>query len=193
MTEFIGERFELPWDEARRRQEQYFRDYGTTLRGVMIDHDINTIDFVDLVHYIDYGTTRRGLMTEHDIDPIAFMDYVHNIDVTPVIPSPELDTALERLPGRKVIYTNGSCRHADNVLGRLGIARHFDVIYDIVAAEYVPKPDPRPYAELVEKHRIDPRRACTVADIARNPAPAAALGMTTAWAPPAAAYPRPRP
>ena len=154
MTEFIGERFDLPWDEARRRQKQYFRDYGTTL---------------------------RGLMTEHDVDPIAFMDYVHDIDVTPVNPSPELDMALERLPGRKVIYTNGSCRHADNVLGRLGIARHFDVIYDIVAADYVPKPDPRPYAHLIELHGIDPHGACMVEDIARNLVPAAALGMTTVW------------
>jgi putative hydrolase of the HAD superfamily len=164
MTEYIGEAFDLPWDEARRRQKQYFRDYGTTL---------------------------RGLMVEHDIDPIAFMDYVHDIDVTPVAPSADLDAALGRLPGRKVIYTNGSSRHADNVLGRLGIARHFDLIYDIVAAEYVPKPDPRPYAELVEKYRIDPRRACMVEDIARNLVPAAALGMTTVWVRSEADYARP--
>jgi putative hydrolase of the HAD superfamily len=164
MTEFIGERFDLPWDEARRRQKQYFRDYGTTL---------------------------RGLMTEHDIDPVAFMDYVHNIDVTPVVPSPELDTALERLPGRKVIYTNGSSRHADNILARLGIARHFDVIYDIVAADYVPKPDPRPYAHLIELHGIDPHSACMVEDIARNLVPAAALGMTTVWVMSEADYARP--
>ena len=121
-------------------------------------------------------------MTEHDIDPIAaFMDYVHNIDVTPVNPSPELDTALERLPGRKVIYTNGSCRHADNVLGRLGIAQHFDVIYDIVAADYVPKPVPRPYARLIDPRGMDRGSACMVEDIARNLVPAAALGMTTVW------------
>ncbi|QQP88673.1 pyrimidine 5'-nucleotidase [Skermanella sp. TT6] len=164
MTEFIGERFDLPWDEARRRQKQFFRDYGTTL---------------------------RGLMTEHDVDPIEFMDYVHDIDVTPVIPSPELDQALERLPGRKIVYTNGSCRHADNVLARLGIARHFDVIYDIVAAGYVPKPDPRPYGELVERHGIEPRRACMVEDIARNLVPAAALGMTTVWVRTEADFARP--
>jgi putative hydrolase of the HAD superfamily len=154
ITEFIGERFDLAWDAARRKQKEYFRDYGTTL---------------------------RGLMVEHDVDPVAFLDYVHAIDVTPVLPNRELDDALTRLPGCKLIYTNGSTRHAENILGRLDIGRHFEAIYDIVAADYVPKPDPRPYGHLVELYRIDPRRTCMVEDIARNLAPAAALGMTTVW------------
>ncbi|HYE48264.1 MAG TPA: pyrimidine 5'-nucleotidase [Azospirillaceae bacterium] len=152
--EFIARLLGLPADEARLVQKRYFRDYGTTL---------------------------RGLMTEHGIDPVPFLDYVHDIDVTPVAPSPTLDRALARLPGRKLVYTNGSVAHAAKVLARLGIDGRFDGVFDIVAADYVPKPDPRPYATLVEREGIDPARAVMVEDIARNLVPAAALGMATVW------------
>ncbi|HYD32293.1 MAG TPA: pyrimidine 5'-nucleotidase [Azospirillaceae bacterium] len=154
MGEFIAGHFGITVDEARVLQKRFFRDHGTTL---------------------------RGLMVEHDIDPVPFLEYVHAIDLTPVDPSPTLDRALEKLPGRKVIYTNGSVRHAENVLGRLGVAHRFDAIFDVVAADYVPKPDPRPYATMVGKLAIDPRRACMVEDIARNLVPAHAMGMTTVW------------
>ena len=154
MTEFISDRFDLPWDDARAMQKQYFRSYGTTL---------------------------RGLMTEHDVDPVAFLDYVHDIDVSPVCPTPELARALEGLPGRKLIHTNGSCRHAANVLARLGCADRFEGVFDIVEAGYVPKPDPRPYRMLADRFGIDPAEAVMVEDIARNLVPAAAMGMTTVW------------
>ncbi|QJE74013.1 pyrimidine 5'-nucleotidase [Aerophototrophica crusticola] len=152
--EFIAERFGLSYEEARAKQKAYFRTYGTSL---------------------------RGLMLEHDMDPVPFLEYVHDIDVTPIGPSEPLDQALAALPGRKLVYTNGSVRHAENILARLGIATRFDGIYDIVAADYVPKPDPRPYAEFVRRFEVDPSRAVMVEDIARNLVPAAALGMTTVW------------
>lgn len=129
----------------------------------------------------EHGTTLRGLMTEHGIAPDDFLTYVYDIDVTPVEPSPALDRALERLPGRKMIYTNGSAAHAMNVLNRLGIAQRFDDIFDIAAAGYQPKPDPVPYRTLVERFEVEPTRAVMVEDIARNLVPAAALGMTTVW------------
>ncbi|WP_207480266.1 pyrimidine 5'-nucleotidase [Arenibaculum pallidiluteum] len=154
MTEFISRRFDLEPASARELQKRYYREYGTTLRGLMMDHDI---------------------------DPAAFLDFVHDIDVTPVPPAPALATALSRLPGRKLVYTNGSERHAANVLGRLGIADRFEAVYDIVAADYLPKPDPRPYAAFIERHQVDPAGALMVEDIARNLAPAAAIGMTTLW------------
>lgn len=154
ITAFIAGHFNIPKDDARALQKRYFRDHGTTL---------------------------RGLMVEHDIDPVPFLDYVHAIDVTPVAPSPTLAEALLRLPGRRLIYTNGSERHAANVTDRLGITHCFDGVFDIVAAGYVPKPDPRPYAELVERFGVEPARACMVEDIARNLVPAHALGMTTVW------------
>ncbi|HEY0834891.1 MAG TPA: pyrimidine 5'-nucleotidase [Azospirillum sp.] len=162
--EFIADRFDLPYDEARRMQKRFFQQHGTTL---------------------------RGLMVEHDVDPVPFLEYVHAIDVTPVAPSPDLDRALERLPGRKVIYTNGSARHAANVTDRLGITRHFDTVFDIVEAGYIPKPDPRPYRVLLDRHGIAPHSACMVEDIARNLVPAHALGMTTVWVKSEADWARP--
>jgi putative hydrolase of the HAD superfamily len=123
-------------------------------------------------------------MVEHDVDPTAFMNYVHDIDLTLVAPDPALDEALGRLDGRKVIFTNASTRHAENVLERLGVHGHFAEIFDIAAANYVPKPQPEAYRMLVERHRIDPARAVFVEDLAINLAPAAALGMTTVWVAP---------
>lgn len=154
MTRFIQDRFDLEHDPARALQRDLFRRFGTTL---------------------------RGLMTEHGVEPIAFLDYVHDIDVTPVDPSPRLDALLAALPGRKVIFTNGSVPHAERVTDRLGVTRHFDTVFDIVAADYVPKPDPRPYARLLETAAIDPARAVMIEDMAKNLAPAAALGMRTVW------------
>jgi putative hydrolase of the HAD superfamily len=164
MTEFIARRFDLPWEDALAMQKAYFRTHGTTL---------------------------RGLMSEHDIDPDAFLRYVHDIDVSPVCPTPELDGALAALPGRKVVYTNGSVPHARNILDRLGCTGRFDAIFDIVAAGYVPKPDPRPYRQMIDLHSIDAASAVMVEDIARNLAPAAALGMTTVWVASEADWSRP--
>jgi len=154
MTRFIQDRFDLESEPARELQREMFRRYGTTL---------------------------RGLMTEHAVDPGAFLDYVHDIDVTPVDPSPRLDALLARLPGRKLVFTNSSVPHAERVMARLGVARHFDSIFDIVAAGYVPKPDPRPYHRLVEVAGFAPAGAVMIEDMAKNLAPAAALGMRTVW------------
>lgn len=132
-------------------------------------------------YYHEHGTTMRGLMVEDGVDPDVFMDYVHDIDLGVIAPSPRLDAALARLPGRKVIYTNGSAGHAEGVLARLGLARHFAALYDIRAADYIPKPQAEPYGRLLALHGIDPARAIMLDDIPHNLAPAAALGMTTAW------------
>lgn len=128
-----------------------------------------------------YGTSLRGMMVEHDMPPEEFLNYVHDIDVTPVPPSPDLDRVLARLPGRKLIFTNGSVRHAENVINRLGVGHHFNDIFDIVASDFVPKPEPGPYRTFLERYAIRPERAVMLEDIARNLIPAAALGMTTVW------------
>lgn len=164
MTEFIARRFDMEPQAAKALQKRYYREHGTTLRGLMIDHDLH---------------------------PDEFLSFVHDIDVTPVPPSPALGEALDRLPGRKLVYTNGSTRHAENVMGRLGIADRFDAVFDIVAADYVPKPDPRPYEAFVRAHGVEPSSALMVEDIARNLAPAAALGMTTLWVVTEADFARP--
>ena len=132
-------------------------------------------------YYWKYGTTLRGLMLNHAVEPDNFLAYVHDIDHSVLSPDPRLDAALAALPGRKFIYTNGSERHAVNVIDRLGITRHFDGIFDICASSYIPKPEPAPYATLVARHAITPARAIMFEDIHRNLRPAADLGMATVW------------
>ncbi len=154
MGEFIADYLKVDLAEAQRLQKLYFREHGTTL---------------------------RGLMTVHDMDPAAFLDHVHEIDLTGLAPAAALDRALDGLSGRKLVFTNGSIRHAERVLARLGLARHFEGIVDIAACRYVPKPDPAGYDLICRRFGIDPRRAAMVEDIARNLQPAAALGMLTVW------------
>lgn len=132
-------------------------------------------------YFVRYGTSLRGMMIEHAMDPAPFLAYVHDVDLAMIEPSPRLDAALDALEGPKLIFTNASRDHAERVLERLGIARRFDAIFDIADAGFVPKPEPEPYAVLVRRHVPDPAAAVMVDDIARNLAPAAALGMTTVW------------
>ncbi|MEX2648298.1 MAG: pyrimidine 5'-nucleotidase [Alphaproteobacteria bacterium] len=141
-------------DAARRVQKEYFRAHGTTL---------------------------RGLMDRHGIDPIAFLDFVHDIDYGAIPPSATLAAALDGLPGRKLIFTNGTVEHAQRVTERLGVGHHFDGVFDIVDSGYVPKPRPEPYRAMCERHGVAPRRAAMFEDIARNLAPAHAMGMSTVW------------
>lgn len=154
MRAFIAGFLDLDLDEARRVQKTYFREYGTTL---------------------------RGLMNRHGLEPGLFLEYVHAVDLDPVPPNPALAAALARLPGRKYIFTNASAAHAGRITDRLGVTRHFDAVFDIADAEYVPKPEPRIYDTLVRCHGLDPGKTVMIEDIARNLAPAAALGMTTVW------------
>lgn len=131
--------------------------------------------------YTRHGTTLRGLMNEYQMEPTRFLDHVHEIDLSPVTADAALDAALTQLPGRKLVFTNSTVRHAERVLARLGLTQHFAVIHDIVACDYRPKPDPAVYADFVRRHAIDPARAAMVEDMAKNLPPAAALGMTTVW------------
>ena len=128
-----------------------------------------------------YGTTLRGLMELHGVPPHDFLEYVHDIDLTSLAASAELDAALTRLPGRKIIFTNATEKHALAVMERLGVVRHFEAIYDVAAAEFVPKPQAAIYDAFLKRHRVDPRSAAMFEDMACNLAPAAALGMTTVW------------
>lgn len=152
--EYVQQLLNLDPVAARALQKQYFRDHRTTLNGLMINHKIR---------------------------PEDFLAFVHQIDLSPVVEDRRLDAALARLPGRKVIYTNGSTRHALNVMGKLGVARHFDGIFDIAEAGFVPKPEMSAYRALLERHAIDPTRAVMFDDMPRNLVPAAELGMRTVW------------
>ena len=152
--DYIATAFDVDRQEAHKLQKGYFREYGTTL---------------------------RGLMLKHDMDPAPFLDYVHDIDLSPISPSDALEAALGRLPGRKLVFTNADAPYAKRVMARLGIGHHFSDIYDIEAADWVPKPFPEAYDRLATVHDIEPTRAIFFEDILRNLAPAAALGMATVW------------
>jgi putative hydrolase of the HAD superfamily len=128
-----------------------------------------------------YGTTMRGMMLEHKVDPLAYMEYCHDIDLSHLKANALMDQALARLPGRKLIHTNASVPHAERVLGLLGIERHFSGIFDIKAAEWLPKPDRSGYDLLVKRFEIDATRACMVEDMACNLKPAFESGMMTVW------------
>jgi len=118
-------------------------------------------------------------MTEHGLHPDDFLEFVHTIDHSPLEPNPALGAAIEQLSGRKLILTNGTRKHADQVMQRLAIHRHFDGIFDIVAAELEPKPQPQTYQRFLAAHAVDPARAAMFEDLARNLAVPHALGMTT--------------
>jgi putative hydrolase of the HAD superfamily len=154
MGAFIQQLLGCGEEEARKVQKGFFRDHGTTL---------------------------AGLMANHGTDPREFLAYVHDIDLARISADPRVLAALDRLPGRKFVFTNGDEAYARRVLDRLGLANAFDGLHDIHAMDYVPKPDPRAYALMCERHGIAPERALMVEDMARNLAPAKALGMVTVW------------
>jgi putative hydrolase of the HAD superfamily len=154
MNAFIRDRLALSPEAAAELRRTYFREHGTTLRGLML---------VDR------------------IDPHEFLGFVRDIDLSCVPDNPELVAAIGRLAGRKIVHTNGSVRHAERLLDRLGLTASFTGIIDIAAAGFDPKPSLTGYQLLLQRHAVDPNRAVMVEDIARNLAPAAELGMTTAW------------
>jgi putative hydrolase of the HAD superfamily len=152
--QYVARTLDLDPAEARTVQKGFFRDHGTTL---------------------------AGLMAHHGVDPHDFLDYVHDIDMTRLTADPALVAALDALPGRKFVFTNADEKYARRVLGAIGLANAFDGVHDIHAMDYVPKPDPSAYAKLCDRLAIDPARALFADDMARNLAPAKAIGMATLW------------
>jgi putative hydrolase of the HAD superfamily len=130
-------------------------------------------------YYLEHGTTLQGLMIHHGVDPDSFLEQAHAIDYTGLVPQPELAAAIKALPGRKFIFTNGSVKHAQATAGALGILDHFDDIFDIVAADYVPKPAGSTYDKFASLHRVDTKNAAMFEDLPRNLTVPKALGMRT--------------
>jgi putative hydrolase of the HAD superfamily len=130
-------------------------------------------------YYRRYGTSMRGLMIEHGLEPERFLAFVHAIDHSPLLPNPALGAAIANLNGRKLILTNGTRSHAHAVLERLNIARYFDDVFDIVAAQLEPKPLPQIYRRFLAAHGVNPRRTAMFEDLVRNLSVPHALGMTT--------------
>jgi putative hydrolase of the HAD superfamily len=132
-------------------------------------------------HFHTHGTTLAGLMKDHGVDPHEFLDDVHAVAMDRIEPDIRLAAALERLPGRKFVFTNGDAPYARRVLEAIGVAESFDHLHDIHASSYRPKPDPHGYGLLCERFGIEPAGALLTDDMAANLKPAKELGMTTVW------------
>jgi len=118
-------------------------------------------------------------MLDEGITPDAFLEFVHNIDHSSLEANPRLGLALAALPGRKLIFTSGSRKHAQNIVSRLGITDHFEDVFDIVAADFVPKPARATYERFLDRHGVEPTRAAMFEDLSRNLEVPEALGMKT--------------
>jgi putative hydrolase of the HAD superfamily len=139
ISEFVSRWLNVSAEEARAIQKDYYRRFGTTM---------------------------RGMMTLHGVEADDYLAYVHQIDHSPLEPNPVMGAAIAKLPGRKLILTNGSVDHVDKVLDRLGLSGHFDAVFDIIAAEF-------------DLHAVDPSKAAMFEDLARNLVVPHTLGMTT--------------
>jgi putative hydrolase of the HAD superfamily len=151
------------------------RDYVSRLLGASAEDAFR----IQKDYYRRYGTTLRGLMIEHGVTPDGFLEYVHDIDHSVVAPDAALGAAIARLPGRKFIMTNGTRKHAEAVAARLGITHHFTDIFDIVAADLLPKPHRETYDKFLLGAGIVPGRAAMFEDLSRNLEVPHALGMAT--------------
>jgi putative hydrolase of the HAD superfamily len=152
MTEFVARETGLPKPEALALQKKYLHEHGTTL---------------------------AGLMAHHGVDPERFLEEVHDVALDRIAPDAALVEGLSRLPGRRLVFTNGSAVHAQRVLAHLGVEHLFEDVFHIAAADYVPKPAPATFERLVERHAVPPAETAFFEDSERNLRPAAQLGMTT--------------
>ncbi len=127
----------------------------------------------------DHGTTLAGLMREHGEDPGPFLADVHRIDFTVLSPDPDLRAAIAALPGRKVIYTNGTAPYAEEVLRARGLSGLWDAVHGIEHAGHAPKPDRIAYERVFARDGLDPTRAAMFEDMARNLAVPHDMGLVT--------------
>ena len=154
MGEFVSKNLKIDINEAKELQQKYYKQHGTTLRGLMDNHGIN---------------------------PDHFLSEVHNLDYSIVVPNKELNKELEKLEGRKIIYTNANLQHAENVLKRLDLKYMFQDIFDIKSANYIPKPEISPYQQIITDFNINSSTAAMFDDIAKNLVPAKNVGFTSVW------------
>jgi putative hydrolase of the HAD superfamily len=152
MTAFVQKVTGLDRDDAYKLQKSYLAEHGLTLRGLMLNHGVDPKDFHALFHDLS-------------LDALAH--------------DPELIAAVERLPGRRLIFTNADAVHAERVMARLGLTELFDDVFHIGSFGFVPKPDPAAFERMNAEHSIDPTTTAFFEDSERNLAPAADLGMTT--------------
>ncbi|MDV3253218.1 pyrimidine 5'-nucleotidase [Devosia sp. BK] len=161
ITRYVMDVTRLDFEAARSLQKSYYRDFGTTL---------------------------NGLMHGHKVDPEHFLNTVHAIDYSPVTAHPELINAIRALPGRKFILTNGDTNHARSVLGRLGGPDLFEDVHDIRAMTFVPKPHKQAYDGFLGRYGIDPTKAVMFDDLEKNLVVPHEIGMATVQVVPGAEF-----
>ena len=154
ITAYLSNLFGLDGLSARALQKHYYKRYGTTLNGLMIEHP-------------------------EAVDSAAFLEFVHDIDRTTLMVDEELARAIDRLPGRRLVFTNGSRGHAEKTMLALGIAHLFDDVFDIVSSGFRPKPQRSTYDKFLADHGVDPASAVMFEDIAVNLETAKEVGMAT--------------
>ena len=154
MSAFISKKMNVDLVKAKEIQKKYFYEYGTTL---------------------------SGLMKQDGIDPHDFLDFVHDIDISWLPKDLKLREELIKIKEKKYIFTNGSHAHVENIIKQLGIDGLFDGAFDIVDANFVPKPHADPYKKIIKKFDIDPTKSILIEDIAHNLEQAKKLGMKTCW------------
>ncbi|WP_113447117.1 pyrimidine 5'-nucleotidase [Rhizobium cremeum] len=152
MTAYVSELLQMEPAEAKLLQKKYYHDHGTTLAGLMLHHGVDPNDFLARAHAIDYSA---------------------------LLPDEALGAAIKALPGRKFIFTNGTVAHAEAAARALGILDNFDDIFDIVAADYQPKPAGSTYDKFMSLNRVDTKKAAMFEDLPRNLMVPKALGMRT--------------
>ncbi|MFT4255314.1 MAG: pyrimidine 5'-nucleotidase [Caulobacter sp.] len=152
MTDFVERYTGLPRDEARALQKKY---------------------------YLEHGTTLAGLMAYHGLEPGLFLEEVHDVSMDQLVPDAALQAAIKALPGRRLVFTNGSLGHAERVLGHLGLRDLFSDLFAIETADYIPKPSLATFDRITKLHAIAPQAAAFFEDSEKNLVPAARLGMTT--------------
>ena len=154
MGEFISKNLNMDLTEAKKLQSKYYKQHGTTLRGMIDNHGTN---------------------------PDYFLEEVHKLDYSIVGPNDLLNRELKKLKGRKIIYTNANKQHVINVLERIDLTNFFDEIFDIKMANYIPKPEIKPYEQIIDLFNINPKSSAMFDDIARNLVPAKKVGFTPVW------------
>ena len=154
MTEYISKKLNIDLIKAKELQTNYFHKYNTSLNGLMI---------------------------HHDIPPREFLDYVHDIDLSFLEKDKTLRYELENIKLNKYVFTNGSKEHVKNITTHLGIDDQFDGVFDIVDAEYHPKPEAITFDLMVQKFKIDPNETLYIEDIAKNLSIGKERGTITAW------------
>lgn len=130
-------------------------------------------------YWANYGTTLAGLMREHGLDPLPYLEAVHDISFDPLEPDPELARQIRALPGRRIIYTNGSAPYAQKVVAARGLDGLFDAVYGIEHAEFLPKPEAQAFDRIFARDGLAPASAAMFEDDARNLVVPHRLGMET--------------